>query len=215
MRSADTFESLVSSKDPSYKDFYRIYTESILPVEQKPEAALQAMTARPDYKITLAKRDGLTVGFSILFTPHGERFCLLEYMGVDSAYRALGIGGELFRRNVEATNAERGGTAMLLEVDSEREHSADQSVRRKRKNFYRRLGCLQIAGLHYILPLPGKDVPPAMDLMIYLTASTPHLRKSQLKRWLGVIYQRVYNCLPNDPRISLMMESVTDPVRME
>ena len=214
MHIEDTYESLISRDDHSFDDFYRIYAESMPLREQKPRAAISAMASRSDYKILLVKRNGITIGFSVLFVPMGESFSLLEYMAIHTAYRDSGAGGKLFQRSIQEVTSDRGDIPLLLEVDSDRGPSADQAIRRKRKNFYRRLGCFQIDGLHYLLPLPGQGSPPEMDLMIYLPDSFPPIQKSQLERWLKVIYQQVYNCSPDDPRIIQMMNSLTDPIRI-
>lgn len=215
MRIADyiSYQLLVSSAEPSFEDFYHIYAESIDPREQKSKAAISKMAGRPDYKILLQKKGELIVGFSIVFAPRGEAFCLLEYMAVDRPYRSLGFGSKLFLQTAESSKSTGGELLpVLLEVDSDREPTADQEVRSRRLKFYKRLGCLAIDGLSYILPLPGIGSPPEMDLLLYLPPGFSHLRRPQLENWLKIVYRDVYNCLPDDPRISKMLKNVADPV---
>lgn len=212
MLTEDTYESLTPGDSSAYEEFYRIYAESMPLRERKPAAEIAAMVARPDYKILLVKKEDQTIGFSVIFVPIDHAFALLEYMAIHSDFRSAGVGGGLFRHSLELVVSGRGEIPMLLEVDSDRESSADRVIRQKRKNFYRRLGCLQIDGLHYLLPLRGDGPPPEMDLMVHIHDSLLPIRKSQLERWLSVIYERVYNCSPDDPRIAAMMKSVTDPV---
>ena len=100
---------------------------------------------------------------------------------------------------------------MLLEVDSDREPSPDQALRRRRQGFYRRLNCQRIDGLCYILPLPGEGAPPEMDLMVYFPDAVPTVARVRLKRWLEVIYHEVYGCAEDDPRISEMLRPVKNP----
>jgi hypothetical protein len=101
---------------------------------------------------------------------------------------------------------------ILLEVDSDREPSPDQIQRRRRQNFYRRLGCRRIAGCNYILPLPGENAAPEMDLFVYLSAPAPTIGRAELERWLKLIYRDVYGCSADDPRIAIMLDSVPDPI---
>jgi GNAT superfamily N-acetyltransferase len=211
----ETYQLLVSPGDPSFDSFYRIYAESIEPREQKPRALISRMVGRPDYKVLLQRREGVVIGFGILFAPETETFSLLEYMAVDGAHRGSGLGRELFLR-VEQLSASTKDEALpvLLEVDSDREASADQDLRRKRLHFYRELGCLRIEGLSYMLPLRLKIPLPEMDLMVRLPLNYPTIRKPELRHWLAVIYRDVYNCSPDDPRIDLMLEEVCDPVRL-
>lgn len=209
-----TYEPLVSSSDPSFDEFYRIYVESIPLRERKPKTQISAITTRPDYKILLLKRNDVVIEFSILFTPTKESFCLLEYMAVHSAHRNLGLGRELFLHTFKDFASNCGTVHCLLEVDSDREQSADQEIRRRRQRFYRRLGCLRIDGLSYVLPLHGEGAPPQMDLMVYLPDRLPPISRHQLEHWLKVIYNKVYDCSPDDPRIAQMMEAIGDPVKL-
>lgn len=209
-----TYKPLVSSSDPSFGDFYRIYVESIPLREQKPKTQISGITTRPDYKILLLKKNDVVIGFSVLFTPAKESFCLLEYMAVHSAYRNSGLGRNLFLRTFQDFVSNGETVHGLIEIDSDREQSADQEIRRRRQCFYRRLGCLSIDGLSYLLPLHGEGPPPQMDLMVYLPSRLHLIRRHQLGHWLKVIYNKVYDCSPDDPRIARMIETIDDPVKL-
>ncbi len=212
MPSSLTIEALASDSDPAFEDFYRIYSESISSREQKPRAQISRMLGRADYRVLLLKRRGQTVGFSILFLPQKQDFVLLEYMAVDSRYRSTGLGGELFRLSVAAAPRT---PSVLLEVDSVPDQAADNSQEKRRVEFYRRMGCLRIDELSYILPLPGTGPPPKMDLMIYPAPGVQTIPKFLLERWLKEIYTGVYNCDPDDPRVSQMLRGVGDPAFLD
>lgn len=205
-----TIEPLVAADRRSFEGFYRIYAESISIREQKPRAQIAAMVLSPDYKILLAKRSGVVLGFSVLFLPEQESFCLLEYMAVREMHRNAGVGSSLFRHSVQAA----GEAPMLLEVDSESVHSPDQEIRRRRQRFYRRLGCRRVEGLAYLLPLPGEGPPPEMDLLVHVSPASRSILKSSLEHWLKVVYREVYGCSSDDVRIARMMEAVADPIRL-
>jgi GNAT superfamily N-acetyltransferase len=207
-----TFQLLTTADDRAFEDFYRIYAESVEAREQKPRKQIAAMAARRDYEILLAKRAGRVIGGSVLFLPAGEPFCLLEYMAVQAEHRSTGVGAALFRRSLEAARSVQGESPVLLEVDSDRSPSPDQAIRQRRQRFYRRLGCTRVAGLSYLLPLPAAGPPPEMDLLIHLPSAMPSLPKASLERWLGVVYERVYGCPADDPRIGRMLAPVADPV---
>jgi hypothetical protein len=210
----DSFLPLISKNDDSFKDFLRIYKESMPVREQKSEAQIAAVLTRLDYQILLLKRNNLTIGFSIIFIPHQESFCLLEYFAVDANYRNSGLGGQLFLRSADNVFLKIGRIPMLLEVDSDREASVDQLIRKRRQQFYRRLHCLRIDNLPYILPLPGEGSPPQMDLMVYFPDSVPVVSKMQLQHWLKLIYRDVYDCSADDPRIIKMLKNVVDPIEI-
>jgi hypothetical protein len=210
------FEELKSGSGPEFREFYSIYADSISARERKSEAWISEMAGGAEYKILLLKDNGHVIGFSALFLPPLESFGLLEYMAIAHAYRNGGLGSELFRRSVQAASLARPGQpdSLLLEVDSDREKCTDQTLRKRRQQFYRRLGCLIVSGLRYIIPLAGEGPPPEMDLLIYPSGDRRQVSKSELERWLKTIYQRVYHCSPEDARIKQMLMDLADPVQL-
>jgi GNAT superfamily N-acetyltransferase len=211
-----TLEQLTSADGAPFRELFSIYAASITPREQKPEDWLRAMVVAPEYRVWIAQDGGRVLGFSILFVPPEEGFALLEYMAVAADRRGQGFGGKLFRRTVEQAATRQGDERpVLLEVDSDLEASSDQAVRSRRLRFYRRLACLKIAGLRYLMPLPGVGPAPEMDLMICRAVPGTHLPRGDLQRWLQTIYQDVYRVSPDDPRIARMLRPLPDPVGVE
>jgi len=210
------FEQLRSGEGETFRQLFAIYASSITPREQKPEDWIRVMVASPEYRVWVAGADGLVVGFSFLFLPQAERFALLEYMAVAPQHRGRGLGAELFRRSVaHAATPEGAGLPVLLEIDSDREASSDRSLRTRRERFYRRLGCVKITGLRYLMPLRGVGPVPEMDLMVYQAQPRMGIARSHLRRWLQTIYRDVYRCSPDDPRIEQMLLPLPDPVSVE
>jgi GNAT superfamily N-acetyltransferase len=214
-------EQLASSEGETFRQLYAIYAASIAAREQKPESWIAAMVDAPDYQVWVAKAGDLVRGFSILFVPAAGGFALLEYMAVAPAQRNHGMGGELFRRTVErAVTPEGRPLPVVLEVDSDREAASDRALRTRRERFYRRLGCLRIAGLRYIMPLAGEGPPPEMDLLVYAAEPLGRLAgsevsRSDVTRWLETIYRDVYHCPPDDPRLAQMLVGLPDPVLLD
>jgi GNAT superfamily N-acetyltransferase len=215
MTDLDQVEQLTSCGGPPFRELYQIYATSIPAREQKPEAWICAMVRAPEYRVLVMKGAGRVTAFSILFLPPVERFALLEYMAVAPERRNRGVGSELFKHTIERAATRAPSLPILLEVDSDREASHDRQIRTRRQQFYRRLGCVRISRLHYILPLPGEGPVPEMDLMVYSAEPLRQLPKTDLERWLRTIYRDVYRCSPDDPRILQMLHDVSDPVRLE
>jgi GNAT superfamily N-acetyltransferase len=203
---------LASASDPAFEGLLRIYRESIAPREQKPASLLRSMASRLDYRFLVLERRDKVAGFAIVHVSRPEGVALLEYMAVERGLRNRGMGADLFRGAVDRLRQERAGP-LLLEVDSDEEASEDRKIRRRRQGFYRRLGCLRVAGCSYVLPLPGAVPPPAMDLLVHFGGPPPRLPRATLARWLGAVYRDVYGCSPVDQRIGKMLAFVPDPVR--
>jgi GNAT superfamily N-acetyltransferase len=210
-------EQLESSEGETFRQLYAIYAASIAAREQKRESWIAAMIDAPEYRFWVAKAGGLVRGFSILFVPAAGGFALLEYMAVAPDQRNHGLGAELFRRTMEQAVPPPGERPLpvLLEVDSDREASSDRALRTRRERFYRRLGCLRIAGLRYLMPLAGDGSPPEMDLLIYTREPLGRLARSEVRRWLETIYHDVYHCSPDDPRLAQMVAALPDPVLLD
>jgi len=211
MTDLDHVEQLQSCSGSMFRELYEIYAASIAVREQKPEAWICAMVRAPDHWVGVMQDAGHVKGFSILFLPPAERFALLEYMAVTPERRNRGLGSALFKQTVVRAMS----LPILLEVDSDREASADRELRTRRQQFYRRLGCVRVSELHYILPLPGQGPVPEMDVMLYSAEPLRQLPKRDLERWLRTIYRDVYRCSFDDPRIDRMLHDVSDPVRLE
>jgi GNAT superfamily N-acetyltransferase len=216
MADAVELEQLKSSGGETFRQLYAIYASSIVAREQKPETWIGAMVAAPEYRVWVAKEGGLVRGFSIVFESAAAGFALLEYMAVAPQQRNRGLGRELFLRSVAFAAAPQGlKLPVLLEIDSDREASSDRAMRTRRAQFYRRLGCLRIAALRYLMPLPGEGSSPEMDLMVYAAEPVDCVARGELKRWLETLYRDVYHCSPDDRRIGQMLEDLPDPVRVE
>ena len=122
------------------------------------------------------------------------------------------MGSELFEQTVGAVRRSDGAIPILLEVDSDREASSDQVQRRRRQNFYRRLGCRRIADCAYILPLPGDNAPPEMDLFVYVPGPARLFVAPNWSDGFNLIYRDVYGCSAGDRRIAIMLDRVSDPI---
>jgi GNAT superfamily N-acetyltransferase len=209
-------EQLESSEGETFRQLYAIYAASIAAREQKPEGWIADMIGAAEYRVWVAKAGGLVRGFSILFVPAAGEFALLEYMAVAPDQRNNGLGAGLFRRTVEHA-VKPGGRKLpvLLEIDSDREASSDTAIRARRERFYRRLGCLRIAGLRYLMPLAGEGSASEMDLLVYSAEPLGPLGRSELRRWLETIYRDVYRCSSDDPRLAQMVADLPDPVLLE
>ena len=205
---------LAPDDSASFEEVYAIYSRALPLREQKSKLDLIRLLARSDYRVLVVRRSAIVIGFSVVFAPADEPFCLLEYMAVDAVTRNAGVGTRLFRCVLEDVQAHRGTVPLLLEVDSPRELGADHASRCRRQDFYRRLGCLIVDQLAYALPLAGTGPPPLMDLMLHRADQSRPISKADLRAWLAVVFERVYGTSSRDPRIERMMRPVPDPVRL-
>lgn len=210
----EEFDILLPADVDGFREFYQIYVEALPARERKSEHQMKQLLLRPDYGILICRNAGRVIGFSVLFNSESAGFSLLEYMAVSGKRRNAGLGSRLFKYSRDWVERRAGMAPLLLEVDSEREDAPDRSIRLRRKQFYRRLGCLQIAGLHYLLPLRGKGSVSEMDLMVHSIGDPEPLSKTRLHLWLETLFGDVYECSRSDLKIAAMMIQVDDPVEL-
>ncbi len=203
------FSDLRTGSGDDFDAMVAIYTEALPTREQKSASAIRAMCGSANYRVVVAKAADAVVGFFILFV--GQNMSLLEYMAVAKATRGRGYGASLYRR---ARRDAGPNTPLLLEVDSDREPSADRALRTRRKDFYRRLGCRVIEGLDYVLPLPGQGRAPVMDLLVDSGELTDSVPKPLVTSWLREIYTHVYACADDDARLLKMIASLAPHSRL-
>lgn len=185
-----------------FDEFFAIYSASLPAREQKTREEIESLIKRPDYKILVLEDHERVLAFSIIFSSSEAGVALLEYMATDQVHRNAGLGQAMFQESLASASS----YPMLIEVDSERQDSADRDLRMRRKNFYRRGGALQIKGLDYQLPLQGKGAPPVMDLLLHPNGTgLTELPLERLRIWLEVLFVQVYGQSAADSRIVDML----------
>ena len=203
------FVRLVDASAGQIAAFHAIYHEALPDSERKPDEAIAALAGRGDYVVELAERGGMIVGFLILYLSAACPMALLEYVGISATQRNGGLGGQLFARAA----ALAAGRTMLLEVESDRAGDAGGAdLRARRKGFYARHGCRQLAGVDYIMPHIGAQKPPAMDLLAF--TSLDRVARDTLRAWLADVYRHVYARGPDDPAIDAMVANLPREVML-
>ena len=198
------FSTIQDSYGGDFEALYSIYSRALPARERKSRDALISMMSRPGYAFSVARSGDRILGFSIVFISSSVEMALLEYMAVDEQMRSSGIGTALFQHARHQASGVNGSKPILIEVDSDRAEIAEHNVSARRKIFYRRLGCREIQGLRYVMPLAGSGPPPAMELLVCgLEGST--ISTYRLREWLQAIYTEVYGCSAGDVRIQRML----------
>ncbi len=195
-----------------FRQLVQIYLEALPESERKPVSDIQMMLHRPEYELLIASVDNVVVAFSIVVDLSGADVCLLEYMAVFGNFRGMGIGRALFGKAVSTKRA--ASRYVLLEVDSDKGNYADRSDNKRRKDFYRRLGCKEVKDLDYKMPLATNRIPPPMDLLVYKKGIPAEIEKVRLRTWLQNVYGEVYRQSIDDVRINEMIAPLPDKVKL-
>ncbi|MBD3768953.1 MAG: GNAT family N-acetyltransferase [Rhodobacterales bacterium] len=207
----DPFEEIVIADacSAAFDQFFAIYEEALPAGERKPREAIVALSKRSDSAILGLSCDGQVVAFAIVFASNTAPVGLLEYMATSKALRNAGLGKRLFAMAL----ARMEGRVMLVEVESEREKTADTPLRLRRKNFYCRLGCQQVEKLDYIMPMVSAEKPPVLDLLFHTGGQAITVTDTLLRTWLETVYTEVYGRRINDSNIALMLQRRAEEMR--
>jgi len=209
MTSKPKFISLDRADANQFEEFFRIYSESIEKSEQKPKEAIQKLSSRNDYSIRLLYSESALSGFSLSYLNLEKKFALLEYMAVDQSKRSHGLGADLLR-DLTTSLFEKHMNWLVLEVDSPYQTSADQSLRVRRVDFYKKNRCREVEKLDYILPLPSAPPDLSMKLMLYDIQNTASDTVSALalREIVQDIYVSVDGCDASDARLEKMFSNL-------
>ena len=184
---------------------YALYQAAILRTEQRPEAEFRALIQRPDYRFVVAKLDDAIIGFAVSWAPEQADFWLFEYAAVAPEARGNKIGSHLLLASRQLIGIER---TALIEVDA----NTGSDEQAKRLEFYKRLGCRQLSGLEYLLPLDAFGRPPPMVLLAMLHPDVNSVPVMVLEEWLRRIYSEAYGKGLDDPRLARMIDPLPDDV---
>jgi GNAT superfamily N-acetyltransferase len=147
------------------------------------------------YHLYVAIKDRSMIGISLLYIFEHLKMALLDYMAVTPNFQRLGVGGKLFEfTNNELNRLLPDNIGMLLEVPKENVSDLDEWLRRKRRiQFYSRLGVKVLKDVNYLLPVQVDDYFEKMYLMIKLSKNITRISKKSIIAFIDSVYTDVYD----------------------
>lgn len=208
---APNLRRLAPGDDSLFDQLHSIYVDVFPASERKSRAALRSMLASPDYHFLVELEHAAVVDFAIVRGLRGVDAVLLEYMGVRRNAQGVGRGSRLFRAIVN--HPAFAGAYVLLEVEDER-GTDPRGIMARRKRFYRSLDCVEVEGLHYIMPTVSDSTPPAMNLLLHRPSKVSALPRPVVADWLLAIYTQVYSRPSDDYNFVKMVDNLPREVRL-
>ncbi len=187
---------------------FALYRDVIERTEQRPEDEFRALAKRPDYRFLGAFADDDLVGVSVTMLPPDADMWLFEYAAVRPDMRGHGIGANLLLATRHIAGPQRMG---LIEVDTDR----GEEEQARRLSFYRKLGCLRLRDIDYLLPLDAFGAPPPMWLLALPPREINAISVFAVENWLRRIYAQAYGKDLDDPRLARMIDPLPDDVALD
>jgi GNAT superfamily N-acetyltransferase len=152
------------------------------------------------FHLYAAVEDNSMTGISLLYIFEYLKMALLDYMAVIPNFQRRGIGRKLFEfTNNELNRFIPDNIGMLLEVPKENVSDPDEWLRRKRRiQFYSRLGVKVLKGVNYLLPIQIDGDVEEMYLMIKLSKNVTWLSKKNIADFINSVYTDVYDYRKSD-----------------
>jgi GNAT superfamily N-acetyltransferase len=146
------------------------------------------------YHLYAALEDGSMIGISLLYIFDNLKMALLDYMAVTPNFQRRGIGKKLFEfTNNEFNRCIPDNIRMFLEVPKENVFDPDELLTRKRRiQFYSRLGVKLLRGVNYLLPIQIDGDVEEMYLMIKLTKNISWISKKNIANFINSVYSDLY-----------------------
>lgn len=186
-----------------------LYEAAIPYAERKPGDDVRAMACSPMHVLGIARREREFAGFFILFC--GPSVAMLEYLAVPDHVRGSGTGSFLYQSAREAA----GARPLIVEIEcpDAPAPAEEQALRRRRLDFYRRMGCRLVRDVDYILPLPTAEEAPTISLLLDNYTSNS-VQARTMAEWFEELYVNVYGCAVDDPRLMRTVAMLPDLVRL-
>jgi GNAT superfamily N-acetyltransferase len=168
------------------------------------------------YHLYAAVEDSSMIGISLLYIFEYLKMALLDYMAVIPNFQRRGIGRKLFEfTNNELNLCIPDNIGMLLEVPKENVPDPDEWLRRKKRiQFYSRLGVKVLKGVNYLLPIQIDGDVEEMYLMIKLSKNITWISKKNIADFIDSVYTDVYDYRKTD-LLSKTIANLPDVIDIE
>jgi ribosomal protein S18 acetylase RimI-like enzyme len=152
------------------------------------------------YHLYAAVEDNSMIGISLLYIFEHLKMALLDYMAIIPNFQRRGIGRMLFEfTNNELNRLIPDNMGLLLEVPKENVSDPDEKLRRKRRiQFYSRLGVRVLKSVNYLLPIQIDGDAEEMYLMIKLSKNITWISKKSIANFIDSVYTEVYDYRKSD-----------------
>ncbi|MFY9964594.1 MAG: GNAT family N-acetyltransferase [Nitrososphaeraceae archaeon] len=152
------------------------------------------------YHLYAALEGRSMIGISLLYVFENLKMALLDYMAITPNFQRGGIGKKLFEFTDNKFNhLIPDNIGMLLEVPKETVSDLDERLRRKRRiQFYSRLGVKVLRGVNYLLPIQIDGDVEEMYLMIKLSKNITWIPKKSIANFINSIYSDLYEYRKSD-----------------
>lgn len=201
---------------PLFSEGLAILRDSISGNVQLPEQRLKPLLATGNYQCFALCDGDAAQGLALVYFSPNKQFAWLDYMTVRSDLRCRGLGTVLVREVLKEARARPDLSSLLLEVDDDREGNDEQrALKRRRIEFYRRLGCRLLKNVPYRFP-SAVGAPIPMRLMACgLNGLIGDLSPADLKTAVAEIFANIHGRSRDDELMTWFERNLPEQIEFE
>lgn len=188
-----------------------IYDEAFPECERTPAPYLTERIKLQLDRLFVSQEDERIVFMAILGQPILDEFVLVGYMATHSHFRNRGLGSVFIKQTLE--RVAKNSQYLLFEVEDP-EIGFDREIRRRRVNFYRRLGAKQMKDVRYILPPLSGAESTQMRLMLAPEYPENRIAGERVKQLITHLYVNFYERPVDDPVLRSSLKEIGEWVEL-
>jgi len=190
-----------------------IYMEAFPPSEREPFYRIISAVNRGTRWLFCACSSTCVYGFAITVPLPDMGMHLLEYLAAAVNMRNRGIGAALVRDVQQSLRVQGTISGIVLEAESDEEGDpVERPTRRRRIEFYRRMGAIVIEGVKgYTMPdMRGSGYLAMKLLWLPVISSAPMPDGPELRACIVSIYRHSYGLGPDNPLVRNVLASLQE-----
>lgn len=207
------FAPITDVESGDYREAMRIFVEAFPPNQRPPVEIFKGAVRAGRHLLFGGRLEGKIVAMAMLWPMCKADFILFDYMATDAPYRGRGIGAAFAKYLLDFVRQGGIGKYLLMEVENPL-LGENKEEKKRRVNYYRRLGARQMKGVRYILPAwPGLK-PAEMILMVMPPYPGGIMSGATVKEIVLHVYRTLYRRKDGDPIMAPFLESVGETVEL-
>jgi GNAT superfamily N-acetyltransferase len=207
------FSQIKDVNDRDFKEAMRIYTESFPPNERQPINIIGKRLNQNLYKIFVGLLGKRAVFMALLYPLKNTDFILFDYMATDKNFRNKGIGSKFLKYLLGVLKKYTPDKYLILEVEDPK-YGNNKEQRKRRVNFYKRLGAKEMKNVSYILPPLSGNIPTEMILMVFPEYKEQKVDGDMVKKLITKIYKELYNRDEDDSLLNSFIHEMNNSIEL-
>lgn len=198
----------------NFKEAIMIYTKSFPPNERHSIDIIEKRVKENLYQMFIGRLKDKVVLMALLYPLKNTDFVLFDYIAVEKNYRSKGIGTKFIKYFLNILRKKNVKKYLIVEVENPK-YGNNKEQRKRRIEFYKRLGAKEMKNVRYMLPPLSGNSPTEMILMILPEYNDGVMQGRLVKTIVIQIYKELYDRNDNDSLLNSFIYDIDSTVKLE